>query len=232
MTAILIADDEISIRNAVSFYMQKEGYDVVAVKDGDEALRAWRQQHFDTVILDIMMPGHGGYEVCSAIRDEDPNVPVIFLSAKNDLIDKKLGFKLGADDYITKPFEPAELTLRVSSCLRRNRLDTHASSANAGHSSVISFGDLTIDPRNREVIARGKRIDLTTREYDVLAHLASAPNTVFTRQQILDAVWGVDYYGSAGVVAVFVRKLREKVEADPSSPVHLLTEWGVGYRLV
>ena len=178
------------------------------------------------------MHGIGVYVFCSPFPHQNADVPVIFLSAKNDLIDKKLGFKLGADDYITKPFEPAELTLRVNSCLRRSRLESHAVDARSEDSSTITLGDLVINRRSREVIARGNRIDLTTREYDVLVHLASIPDAVFTRQQILDAVWGVDYYGSAGVVAVFIRKLREKIEADPSNPTHILTEWGVGYRLV
>lgn len=233
MTMILIADDEASIRDAVSFYMHKEGYDVVAVKDGDEALREYDNQHFDLVILDIMMPRHGGFEVCSAIRDKDPAIPVIFLSAKSDLIDKNLGFKLGADDYITKPFEPIELVLRVNSCLRRSQTtDQKSAHTTDSEKDTIALGDLRIDTRIREVSIRNRRVDLTTKEYDVLALLAHCPNTVFTRQQILDEVWGIDYFGSAGIVAVFIRKLREKIESDPSMPTHILTEWGVGYRIV
>ena len=233
MTSILIADDDKSIRDAVGFYMRKEGYDVVSAKDGDEALRAYEGSKVDLAILDIMMPSHGGYEVCSAIRDKDPVTPIIFLSAKGDLIDKNLGFKLGADDYITKPFDPGELVLRVNSCLRR-------ANANAGRSSgapdddktPIVLGDVQVDTRIREVSVRGRRIDLTAKEYEVLAFLARRPDTVLTRQQVLDAVWGSDYFGSAGVVAVFIRKLREKIEECPSKPVHILTEWGIGYRIV
>lgn len=233
MTMILIADDEASIRDAVSFYMHKEGYDVIAVKDGDEALREYDKQQFDLVILDIMMPKHGGYEVCSAIRDKDLAVPVIFLSAKSDLIDKNLGFKLGADDYITKPFEPVELVLRVNSCLRRSQTAAQRSPQTPdGERSTVVLDDLRIDTRIREVSVDDRRVDLTSKEYDVLALLARYPDTVFTRQQILDEIWGVDYFGSTGVVAVFIRKLREKIELDPSKPAHILTEWGVGYRLV
>ncbi len=233
MTTILIADDEASIRDAVSFYMHKEGYGVVAVKDGDEALREYESQHFDLVILDIMMPRHGGFEVCSAIRDKDPAIPVVFLSAKSDLIDKNLGFKLGADDYITKPFEPVELVLRVNSCLRRSQTASQQPVPDTDKErSVIILGDLRIDTRIREASVNDRRVDLTAKEYDVLALLARCPNTVFTRQQILDEVWGVDYFGSAGIVAVFIRKLREKIESDPSMPAHILTEWGVGYRIV
>ncbi len=233
MTKILIADDESSIRDAIRFYMRKEGFDVVAVKDGDEALHAYKQQDFDLVILDIMMPHHGGYEVCSAIRDANQDIPIIFLSAKADLIDKNLGFKLGADDYITKPFEPAELVLRVNSCLRRSKnIRGHRTQTPAHNMDTITLGDIRIDTGVREVLVRGARVDLTAKEYEVLELLAHCPNTVFTRQQILDAVWGVDYYGSAGIVAVFIRKLREKIEKSPSHPTHILTEWGVGYRMV
>lgn len=233
MTTILVADDEASIRDAVCFYMHKEGYEVIAVKDGDEALREYGSRRFDLVILDIMMPRHGGFEVCSAIRDKDPAIPVILLSAKSDLIDKNLGFKLGADDYITKPFEPVELVLRVNSCLRRSQTAAQQSAhAPEGERGTIVLGDLRIDTRIREVSARGRRVDLTTKEYDVLVLLARCPDTVFTRQQILDEVWGVDYFGSAGIVAVFIRKLRAKIESDPSVPTHILTEWGVGYRIV
>lgn len=233
MTSILIADDDASIRDVVSFYMRKEGYDAVAVKDGQEALQAFDESRYDLVILDIMMPKHGGYEVCSAICDKDPTVPVIFLSAKGDLIDKTLGFKLGADDFITKPFEPEELVLRVNSCLRRKRNGAAVVAASTkADPDVIVLDDLCINVRSREVTVRGDPVSLTAREYDVLAFLANYPNTVFSRQKILDAVWGEGYFGDAGVVAVFIRKLREKIEENPAIPSHILTEWGAGYRLV
>lgn len=235
MAKILIADDEQSIRNAVGFYMRKEGHEVVAAADGDEALRVFEEEPFDLVILDVMMPGHGGYEVCSAIRDVDPHIPVIFLSVKDSPIDKNLGFKLGADDYITKPFEPSELVFRVNSCLRRGSgasLREPGARAAGGANGSIELGDLRIEVATRSVFVSGARIDLTAKEFDILLLLARNPNTVFARQQILDAVWGADYYGSTGIVAVFIRKLRQKIENDPSRPVHILTEWGVGYRIV
>ncbi len=234
MARILIADDEASIRDAVSFYIRKEGHDVIAVADGREALSKYADDHFDLVILDIMMPNYGGYEVCSAIRDKDPGIPVIFLSVKDSLIDKNLGFKLGADDYITKPFEPTELVLRVNSCLRRGRISSPwaADEREDAKSSTIILGDLRIETSTRCVFVSNKRIDLTAKEYEVLLLLSRNPDTVFSRQQILDAVWGVDYFGSAGIVAVFIRKLRQKIEKDASHPTHILTEWGVGYRIV
>ncbi|MEC4272031.1 response regulator transcription factor [Adlercreutzia sp. R25] len=230
---VLVVDDEKSIRDAVTFYLKKEGYRVVPAKDGTEALEVFEMTPVDLVVLDIMMQGYGGFEVCSAIRDKSETVPIIMLSAKRDLVDKSLGFKLGADDYITKPFEPAELVMRVNSCIRRNEARGRESTSGTGKpGEVITLGDLVIDTRSRQVTAQDRSLDLTAKEYNILHLLAQRPNTVFTRQQILDAVWGYDYYGSAGVVAVFIRKLREKIEADPSKPTHILTEWGVGYRIV
>ena len=233
MADILVVDDDESIRDAVSFHMRKEGHDVTAAKDGSEALEKHGRQRFDLIILDIMMRGYSGFEVCSAIRDKDPSIPIIMLSAKGDLVDKSLGFKLGADDYITKPFEPAELAMRVNSCLRRSRVYSQGvQQVKAEGAGTVELGDLQIDIRVRQVSARGNRVDLTTREFDILAYLAQCPNTTFTRQQILDAVWGCESYSSPGVIAVFIRKLREKIEKDPSKPEHIITDWGVGYRIV
>lgn len=230
---ILVVDDEKSIRDAVAFYLKKEGYDVILARDGAEALEIFESTSIDLIILDIMMQGHGGFEVCSAIRDKNETVPIILLSAKSDLVDKSLGFKLGADDYITKPFEPAELVMRANSCIRRSQAFVREGATGVGGTgTVITLGDLTIDMRARQVTARGRPLELTAKEYGILQLMAQRPNTVFTRQQILDAVWGYDYYGSAGVVTVFIRKLREKVEVDPSKPIHIITEWGVGYRVV
>lgn len=230
---ILVVDDEASIRDAVSFYMKREGHEVLQARDGREAMEAIASQSFDLAILDIMMEGYSGFELCSALRDRNSTVPIIMLSAKSDLIDKSLGFKLGADDYITKPFEPAELVMRVNSCLRRSQAFAKESDGTAPHNdAVVTLGDLSINTRTRQVEACGRPLELTAKEYSILLLLAQRPNTVFTRQQILDAVWGYDYYGSAGVVAVFIRKLREKVEENPSKPSHIITEWGVGYRIV
>ncbi|ACV22164.1 Transcriptional regulatory protein walR [Slackia heliotrinireducens] len=230
---ILVVDDDASIRDAVAIYMKREGHDVVQAKNGVEALEVFNRQHLDLVILDVMMEGYNGFEVCSAIRDKDISLPIIILSAKDDLVDKGLGFKLGADDYITKPFEPAELVMRANSCLRnRSPQEAEAEPQAGGGGSVITLGDLSIDVDTRQVTVGNRRLDLTTKEYDILLLMARRPNVVFTRQQILDSVWGYGYVGSSGVVAVFIRKLREKIEADPSRPVHIITEWGVGYRIV
>ena len=230
---ILVVDDDANIRDAVAIYMKREGHDVVQAKNGVEALEVFNRQHLDLVILDVMMEGYNGFEVCSAIRDKDISLPIIILSAKDDLVDKGLGFKLGADDYITKPFEPAELVMRANSCLRNRSPQEAENELQVGSGGpVITLGDLSIDVDTRQVTVGDRRLDLTTKEYDILLLLARRPNVVFTRQQILDSVWGYGYVGSSGVVAVFIRKLREKIEADPSRPVHIITEWGVGYRIV
>lgn len=233
MKTILVVDDDASIRDAIAFYMKKEGFSVLQAQDGAEALEVFSKEHIDLVILDIMMQKYSGFEVCSAIRDVDVSLPIILLSAKDDLVDKSLGFKLGADDYITKPFEPAELIMRVRSCLRNRQPASQASTtATTSSETCIILDDLSVDVKTRQVSVDGVRVDLTAKEYEILALMARRPNTVFTRQQILDAVWGYDYFGSSGVVAVFIRKIREKIERNPSKPAHIVTEWGVGYRIV
>ena len=231
---ILVVDDDASIREVVSICMRREGFEVIQAKNGMEALDLYARTRVDLVILDVMMEGYSGFEVCSAIRDRDISLPIIMLSAKNDLVDKGLRFKLGADDYVTKPFEPAELVMRVHSCLRNRQPGSEGGPGGAqpGRAAAIALGDLTIDPESRQACARGRRLDLTAKEFDILLLLAQRPNTVFTRQQILDSVWGYGHHGNTGVVAVFIRKLREKIEEDPSKPSHIITEWGVGYRIV
>ena len=227
MTRILIADDEESIRDIVTFYARREGYDAVAVKDGECAVMTFKTGAFDLVILDIMMPNKNGFEACAAIRAMDNDVPVVLLSAKGDIMDKTTGFGVGADDYITKPFDPEELVLRINSCLRRYKGRTEKPRSNR-----IVIGDISICPVERSVEVAGNVVPMTAKEFDMLNFMAQYPGAVFTRRQILEGVWGADHVGDAGVVAVFVRRLREKIEKDPAHPQHLLTEWGTGYRLV
>lgn len=227
MARILIADDEESIRDIVSFYAHREGHESVTVKDGEAAVEAFSAGGFDLVILDVMMPARNGFEVCAALRAIDDDVPIVMLSAKGDIVDKSMGFGAGADDYITKPFDPEELVLRINSCLRR-----HGSKSAAVPAGRIVLDDLVICPKEREVSVGGNRVVLTAKEFDILNFMAQYPGAVFSRAQILDAVWGADHVGDSGVVAVFVRRLREKIESDSSHPRHILTEWGAGYRLV
>lgn len=224
---ILIADDDASILDVVSFYVRKEGHEPVTARNGREALILFREIPFDLVILDVMMPDKDGFETLSDIRKVNEDVPVIMLSAKGELESKGRGFGLGADDYVTKPFESEELMLRVNSCLRRHRIRTEPKQG-----GVIALGDLSIDAEKREAAVRRERKAMTAREFDLLLYMAEHPNTVFSHKQLLEAIWGADYVGDPGVVKVYVRKLREKIEDDPASPKHLLTDWGIGYRLV
>lgn len=225
---ILVADDEPSVLKVVKYYAEKNGYRVDTASDGESALRLFQDATPDLVVLDIMMPGLNGFEVCEAIREVDTRVPVIFLTAKGDLVDKGMGFKLGADDYVTKPFEPEELIMRIGTCLRRR----DAFPAERKNSGVIDLGDLSVDLSSKTVVVRGAEVSLTAKEFDLLAFLAQHPTEAISRVRLLQGVWGEDYIGDSGVVAVVVRKVREKVEENPAKPHHLLTEWGYGYRLV
>ncbi|WP_139651269.1 response regulator transcription factor [Raoultibacter phocaeensis] len=225
---ILVADDELSVLKIVKYYAEKNGYQVDTASDGEAALRIFREASPDLVVLDVMMPGLNGFEVCEAIRDVDMRVPVIFLTAKGDLVDKGMGFKLGADDYVTKPFEPEELIMRIRTCLRRR----DAFPAKRKDSNVIDLGDLSVDLSSKTVVVRGAEVPLTAKEFDLLAFLARHPTEAISRVRLLQGVWGEDYIGDSGVVAVVVRKVREKIEENPAKPHHLLTEWGYGYRLV
>ncbi|MEG0374659.1 MAG: response regulator transcription factor [Raoultibacter sp.] len=225
---ILVADDEPSVLKVVKYYAEKNGYRVDTASDGESALHIFRDVSPDLVVLDIMMPGLNGFEVCEAIREIDTRVPVIFLTAKGDLVDKSMGFKLGADDYMTKPFEPEELIMRIGTCLRRR----DAFPVERKDSSVIDLGDLSVDLSSKTVVVRGTEVTLTAKEFDLLAFLAQHPMEAISRVRLLQGVWGEDYIGDFGVVAVVVRKVREKIEENPAKPHHLLTEWGYGYRLV
>lgn len=225
---ILVADDEPSVLKVVKYYAEKNGYRVDTASDGESALRLFQDATPDLVVLDIMMPGLNGFEVCEAIREVDTRVPVIFLTAKGDLVDKGMGFKLGADDYVTKPFEPEELIMRIGTCLRRR----DAFPVERKNSGVIDLGDLSVDLSSKTVVVRGAEVSLTAKEFDLLAFLAQHPTEAISRVRLLQGVWGEDYIGDSGVVAVVVRKVREKVEENPAKPHHLLTEWGYGYRLV
>ena len=225
---ILVADDEPSVLKVVKYYAEKNGYRVDTASDGESALRLFQDATPDLVVLDIMMPGLNGFEVCEAIREVDIRVPVIFLTAKGDLVDKGMGFKLGADDYVTKPFEPEELIMRIGTCLRRR----DAFPVERKTPGVIDLGDLSVDLSSKTVVVRGAEVSLTAKEFDLLAFLAQHPTEAISRVRRLQGVWGEDYIGESGVVAVVVRKVREKVEENPAKPHHLLTEWGYGYRLV
>ncbi|HZS93720.1 MAG TPA: response regulator transcription factor [Chloroflexota bacterium] len=219
---ILVVDDEPTIRDVVERYLQREGYRTLTAADGEEALE--RAPDADLIVLDLMLPRVDGIEVCRRVRAEN-NVPIIMLTAKSEEIDKLLGLRIGADDYLTKPFSPAELVARVQAVLRRSVQREPA----PGDS--VTVGTLKISPKRRTVESSGQPIDLTAREFDLLSFLAANPGQVFTREQLLDHVWDFTFPGDTGTVTVHVRRLREKIEPDPVRPRYIKTVWGVDYKL-
>ncbi len=225
MQRILVVDDESSILEVVQKYLAREGFQVSTARDGEMALAAFNKQPSDLIILDLMLPKVDGLEVFRRLRTRS-GVPVIMLTAKGEETDRVVGLELGADDYITKPFSPRELVARVKAVLRRS-----GGTAPAGPGErPITRGEVHIDPGARSVQVQGKPVELTGKEFDLLWFLASHPGQVFTRAQLLDQVWGYEYYGDASTVTVHVRRLREKIEPDPGDPRYISTVWGVGYR--
>jgi len=224
--SILIADDEEEIADLVAIHLEKEGYHVMKVSDGQEAVRVVEAQVFDLLILDIMMPKMDGYEVTRRIREKH-NMPIIFLSAKTTDFDKVQGLVIGADDYMTKPFVPIELVARVNAQLRRFMKLNHSM---AKQNSNLEFGGLTISPEQRTVTLYGKNIELTPKEFEILYLLASNPNKVYSAEDIFQKVWGDAYYESANTVMVHIRTLRKKLEEDKRKNKLIKTVWGVGYK--
>ena len=225
MTRILVIEDEASFSDAVSFMLEKEGFEVQVAGDGKAGLAAFEQRGADLVLLDLMLPGMPGTEVCKAIRTKS-TVPVIMLTAKDGEIDKVLGLEMGADDYITKPFSMRELVARVRAVLRRQQgIEPVASSA-----GLISAGPVQIDVDRHIVLIHGNEVALPLKEFDLLEFLVRNADRALTRAQLIDRVWGTDYFGDTKTLDVHVKRLRAKLEPDPTHPVHLLTVRGVGYR--
>lgn len=223
MTLIAVVEDEPSIAEVVSLYLKRAGYEVQTFSDGRVAQEALNQSQPDLVILDVMLPGVDGFAVTRFLRDRS-DVPIILLTSRRDETDRIAGLELGADDYVVKPFSPQELVSRVRAVLRR------AKSGQTAGTSPLNFPSLMIDPQTRLVTVRGEEIALTAKEFDMLYHLARHPRQVFTRDQLLEAVWGMSEYIDPGTITVHVRRLREKIEMDPANPAHLVTVWGVGYK--
>ena len=221
---VLVVDDEKLIVKGIRFSLEQDGMEVTCAYDGEEALTFAREQQFDIILLDIMLPRLSGFEVCQQIR-EFSNVPIIMLTAKGDDMDKILGLEYGADDYITKPFNILEVKARIKAIIRR----TAKQEKKADTAGRIQAGDMTIERDNRRVYIEGREINLTAKEFDVLELLATHPNKVYSREKLLTMVWGVDYPGDARTVDVHIRRLREKVETNSSEPKYVHTKWGVGY---
>jgi DNA-binding response OmpR family regulator len=224
---VLVVDDEPNIREVVGLYLRRDGHAVVSAGDGDEALRLYRQTQPDLVVLDLMLPGLSGLEVCRRLQ-VSRRVPLIMLTAKGEEEDRIVGLGVGADDYVIKPFSPRELAARVEAVLRRVNETQTVSEAE----KVLVFDELEIDPNTREVMVRSEPVALRAREFDLLYHLASQPKRVFTRDQLMEAVWGYTFAAETSTVTVHMRRLREKIEGDPTQPRYLHTVWGVGYRFV
>jgi DNA-binding response OmpR family regulator len=222
MSTVLVVDDEPKITQLVRDYLERAGFAVVSARDGREALMRARTERPDLVILDLGLPQLGGLDVTRQLR-RDGDLPIIMLTARDDETDKLVGLELGADDYVTKPFSPRELAARVRTVLRRSAPETV-------RAEQLASGDLVIDARTREVTKAGVDLHLTVKEFDLLWFLARHSRQVFSRDQLMDRVWGYAAALDTGTVTVHVRRLREKIEDDPSHPRHLQTVWGVGYR--
>ncbi len=220
---ILIVDDEKNICELLKLYIEKEGFEAQTANDGEEALKKFDSFAPDLMLLDIMLPGLDGWQVCREIRKKSTK-PIIMLTAKGEVFDKVLGLELGADDYITKPFEAKEVIARINAVLRRTKQQKPEDS-----NRIVTYENLSINLTNYELKVNGKQVDTPPKEMELIYHLASNPNRVFTRDQLLDEVWGFDYYGDSRTVDVHVKRLREKLEGV-SDKWDLKTVWGVGYK--
>ncbi len=228
---ILVVDDEATIREVVRKYLELEDFIVIEADTGTRALDILAEQRPDLVVLDIMLPGIDGLSLARSLRREsgytplavDGDIPIVMLTARKSEVDRLEGFELGADDYVVKPFSPRELVARIKAVLRR---------ANPAEKTEqpLEFPDISIDPTTRTVLVRGETASLTAKEFDLLWFLARHPRQVFSRTQLLDKVWGYEFYGDESTITVHVRRLREKIEQDASHPAHIQTVWGVGYK--
>jgi len=224
MIQIAVVEDEPDISNVVSLYLKRSGFDVSTYPDGLKAFDAFGEKLPDLVILDVMLPGMDGFSLLRSIRDRS-DVPVILLTSRREESDRIAGLELGADDYVVKPFFPQELVSRVRAVLRRLQ-----SKPVTPDQAVLEVGNLKINAQTREVFVNGNAVILTAKEYDLLYHLASHPRQVFSRDQLLGNIWGLRDFIDPSTVTVHIRRLREKIEDDPTAPVHLVTAWGVGYK--
>ena len=222
---ILVVDDEALLVKGIRFNLQNEGYEVITGSDGLEAVRAVQEKSPDLVVLDVMMPNMDGLTACAKIR-EFSDIPIIMLTAKTDDMDKLMGFDHGADDYLTKPFNILELKARIKAILRRSVKKT-AAAPEAKHS--LKARDLELSFDSRRVFVSGREVNLTAKEFDLLELLMENPGKVYSREKLLDTIWGFDYPGDVRTVDVHVRRLREKIEVNPSEPKYIFTKWGVGY---
>ena len=225
---ILVVDDEKLLVKGIKFNLENEGYSVDACYDGEEAVSMARTGAYDLIILDLMMPRKDGLEACQEIRSFS-TVPIIMLTARSEGADLLMGFESGADDYMTKPFNILELKARVRALLRRASISATAATAEDSRPGSLSRGPITVEEDRRRVTRDGREIELTMKEFDLIVFLMKNPGRVYSRENLLDLVWGYDYQGDTRTVDVHVRRLREKLEPDPANPRYIVTKWGVGY---
>ena len=230
MAKILIADDEASLRDALGIILRHAGYEVRMATDGAQAVELFMRERPDLVVLDVMMPRLSGFEVCEALRAISPDVPLLMLSAKGAVDDRRNGLRAGADDYVVKPFDDEELLLRIEALLRR-REQAAGAAATSPKMVPTTIGNLTIDPLRCEVRVDDEAVALTPKEFQILSLMADNPGRVFTRDDLIEALWGQEYENSNISIPVYIRRIRMKIEPDPSNPVHLKTVWRFGYRL-
>ena len=226
---ILIVEDNQDLSELIKIQLHDQNYEIQQSFDGNDAISAINNNKFSLIILDIMLPGKDGFEICKTIRKSDSQTPILMLTAKAEEIDKIMGLEFGADDYLTKPFSIRELTARVKALIRRSQVSS------IGLNSVndsIAFRDLIIYPNKRNIELRGQTFDLTSKEFDLLMLFASNPGRAYSRQELLDVVWGYQYNGYSHTVNSHINRLRSKIEDDPSDPTYIKTVWGVGYRFV
>ena len=226
---ILLADDEVSIQKLISGLLEDEGHECVCVEDGTDALEAFESDSFDLVILDVMMPRMDGFTTCRELRTRGVTAPVIFLSAKGDIVDKGIGFAAGGDDYMTKPFDPRELLMHIEAHLRRAHMDVAPAKPEP---KTLVLGRFVIDTAKHQVTKDGTPIKLTPKEFKILLALARTPDIVLSKEQLIEVAWGAEFVGETQSITVFIKKLRNKIEDDPSDPRIIEAVWGIGYRLV
>ncbi|ARU63137.1 DNA-binding response regulator [Tumebacillus avium] len=227
---ILVVDDEERIRRLVRMYLERNAFDVEEAEDGQEALDKALENHYDLIVLDLMLPGMDGRDVCAALRQQNNEVPIIMLTAAGDEMSRIHGFELGADDYVVKPFSPRELVMRVKALLKR-AITTTDKEAPASVSSVLTFQTLTINMDSRRVLCDGEEVSLTPKEYELLCYLAQRPEKVFSREELLRDVWNYQFYGDQRTVDTHIKRLREKLgKASEQAATMIVTVWGVGYK--
>ena len=227
---ILVVDDEERIRRLVRMYLERNSFDVEESEDGQDALDKALNNHYDLIVLDLMLPGMDGRDVCASLRQQGKEVPIIMLTASGDEMNRIHGFEVGADDYVVKPFSPRELVMRVKALLKRSRPQVEQE-ANAAIGSVLTFRGLTINMDSRRVICGGEEVSLTPKEYELLCYLAQRPDKVFSREELLRDVWNYQFYGDQRTVDTHIKRLREKLgKASERAAAMIVTVWGVGYK--